>query len=282
MNIFEKAKSIKSELIDDYHRIHTLFSVNKYIITERNGQYKFIPIETYIDREDLFLEWKDKGRYINVNDYRTSLEIDNETMNQNINKEKLFYYIEYVVNFITLLFIRSFSKNPQYTKKNILIFIKENIIDTLDRLNYSLVEIGSYKSIVVPKDSRAIHVAEKYPDISEVILEYKHFKWEGNIKEKASKLQSLWKAFEPIRQQLYKKHKSLIDNIGLVMNDLDVRHNSTEGPKANKIVPDMSSEELEMWYDRAYDALLIAFMLNEYYEIEPEFTELRRRFKEQK
>ncbi len=73
-------------------------------------------------------------------------------------------------------------------------------------------------------------------------------------------LKSLGDVFEGKRQQIKSINNALANEIGCLLNKLNIRHNNMEGTKAESFVQMMSDEELEEWYDDTYQLLLLAFL----------------------
>ena len=64
-------------------------------------------------------------------------------------------------------------------------------------------------------------------------------------------------------------------DIDTLLNNLHIRHNNLEGEDLKEVTVNMSNKDLEEWYDRAYDIMLLALMYNDYLEYKPDIKDLR-------
>lgn len=87
--------------------------------------------------------------------------------------------------------------------------------------------------------------------------------------------------FEPIRNELKSNNFNEIqDKIGCLLNRLNLRHNNKTGPCINETALNMSNDELENWYDKIYDLLLLSLMLHKYIENKNDIDELISKLKQ--
>lgn len=134
------------------------------------------------------------------------------------------------------------------------------------------------KVLLVEKNAAATAVAETMePSISYKVIEYNHFLLKGKIEEKRNILLALADKFEPIRPELKKVNSKLESNIGYLLNKMNIRHNNKDGKMAGGYVANLSSEELEKWYDETYQMLLLAFLEKENVERNQKIDELKKK-----
>ena len=80
-------------------------------------------------------------------------------------------------------------------------------------------------------------------------------------------------------QKIKIKHKYKWIAYKSLLNNLHIRHNNVEGDDYKKLTAEMPSNELEEWYDRTYDLMLLALMYANYLDYKPEIKDLRLIFK---
>ena len=169
--------------------------------------------------------------------------------------------------------------NVSLIDTNFINKINNNIQSTLEKLNYKLEKSESYYYIV-EKDAAATAVSEIYNDISDEVIEYRRYNLKGNIKRKCEILNTLANKFEAIRPDLKANNFTEIEGkAGCLLNNLDVRHSNKSGKNAHEIVKNMSDEELEQWYDKTYDLLLMCFMFHHYLDFRDDIKNLSEKLK---
>lgn len=267
--IRNKALNSPINIIEEYQRIDFLFSQNSPIggFNQWGSRvYEVGTIEQYIDNL-LFIRWEYRDRFINITDYRRALHIDRDMLSKKIDNETFLTYIEYVLNMI-YLFEKGLDSDRFYLSDvNYIQTLIHNIVLVVDRLNYSITnENGLY--IIQEKDASMSALADKHEDIAYRLIEYRRHNMKGDIESKTEILMSLWKKYEPIRDKLKQNNQSKLDDyIGFLLNEVNMRHNNVEGKKAHKLVQKMQNSEFEPWCDQAYDFILLALMLNDYYQV---------------
>lgn len=100
----------------------------------------------------------------------------------------------------------------------------------------------------------------------------------GNIEAKKAVLVQLASILEAKRGDLRKVDKVLESDLFYIFNNLNIRHNniSAEDPgKYKAYVAQMSTENLEKWYDEAYQMCLLAFLQLENIDRKVEFDQLK-------
>lgn len=280
-NLREKAKKIKINYSDEMLRVENLFSKSKIIQYYRQNDYvqlypQYTTIEDFFN-SCMFVRYPHAGTFINIFDMRISLGISEEDIKNN-DIDILLDYFEFITN-IMYYFIDNYKSykiaiNPEYIRK-----ILKNINTVLDKLNYELKESNNYVYIV-EKDAATTAISEIYDDISDEVIEYRRYNLKGNIKRKCEILNTLANKFEAIRPDLKANNFSEIeDKTGSLLNNLDIRHNNITGKHEKDIVKNMSEEELEVWYDRAYDLLLMCFMFHHYLDFREEVKDLNKNLK---
>ena len=227
-----------------------------------------------------FSDWPYRGSYISLTELTHSFGIPNyytcESLNnfspyQKLNVYDMFNFFEIICNM--LLFISNYS-NYELSGRGLhhnANIISENIQHILEQYGYKTI-VQDDKVYIVKISEEATAVAENYEDIAEDVIEYNRFSLQGNLKRKRELLYNLSNKFEEIRPNLNANCQSeLTKDIGTILNGLNIRHNN----KNSEYAGSLSEKEQEKWYDRAYDALLLALMQNRYLDYKKDIKNLR-------
>lgn len=274
LNIFEQIKNIELNYAEEMERVRKLFS-EVGMIREHINTYHYQNMEKYVN-ENWFLSWNpNRGNFLSIQEMRHALNISDRDLAQN-SKETMINFFEFVFNIIKLYQQKRCYERADENYFNVLI---SNIENTLDKINYKIEDMGEYV-IIIEKDPKAIAVAELYEDISENIIEYRRFAIQGNIERKKEILATLSKKIEAIESKLKNNEYSyIINEVTSLLNNLDIRHNNIEGKNANEIVAEMTTEKLEEWYDKTYDTILLALMVNHYLDYKSDIKNLNKELK---
>lgn len=253
--------SEESEIKSEYWRVQELFSLKEIWI---NGEKS--TIQNYIDKNE-FLNWKYRKTCLNIEDmaetYNLPFDWDEVTL------EDFFLYLEFVLNLILLI------KNKRWKEMQQTINLLENNITLfLDKYNHKIFQTSD-KIIIIPKSEIVSELAILNEDIAPNIIEYQSISIKGNVKHKRELILGIAQKYEGIENKLKKEgHITLVNNIGCLLNNLHLRHNNKIGKKANDIVKDIPDDELEKWYDKTYDMLLLSIMTENCIKYKQDIDEL--------
>ena len=141
--------------------------------------------------------------------------------------------------------------------------------------------------IFVPKDNAAASVAESafIPDrVSYKVIAYNHHSMKGDLEGKRQTLLMFADLLEPKRKELEAAESKFARDLFYAFNNFNIRHNNIDpaGPKYKKPVGDLSSEQLEAWYDEIYQMCLLAFMRLEHVPRKRDFDMLKDKIENKK
>lgn len=263
-SIINKINNTSINYSDEMIRVEIIFSKAPIVEHFYAGNFglpavNMMTIEKYIN-DFLFIKYEYSGTYISVRDMRSSLKLTEEDLSNN-NKEKLLLYYEFILNMISLL-NRKLLPTDRYNQNSVNKLLN-NIQIVLEKLNYKIVEKNKY-FYIVEKDISSSTISEIYPELSDVVIEYRRFDLKGNIVAKRNILQTLSLKIEGIESKLKgTTYNSLVRDLKNLYNNLHIRHNNLgENPNNNTI--EMDDETLENWYDITYDTTLTALMICNY------------------
>lgn len=223
-------------------------------------------IEKHIDKY-YFLNWKYRGTTRSTEHLREICNISHYDLihSKSINTELA--YFEYVYNMIHLL------KNncDNFIESSLTIYdaILDNLCKVSDRINFEFNEIDITKHILVEKCSSATAVSEIIENSK--VIEYNHYLLKGNTEGKRDILKLLANQFETVKPNLKQNgYKDLADDMGYLLNNLNIRHSSDE------LVKNMSQVELEEWYDTTYDMFLLCILADNHVNVKSDIKALKQ------
>lgn len=258
-NIFEV--NCETGMSDEISILDSLVHKDKIAIYRGLGNPIRGTIEYYAD--SCFHEWKGRGTYVSCSDMRKRLQIDSIVQGQQSTFEDFITYFEYVIAVFGVL---QFCEYSEVLNDRLSVTAMENVGRLLERYNLRMVDLADDRVIVVQRDPVAIAVAESSDDeqFSSLILRYHHHLLKGNLQEKGMILAAIAKKFEATKHVLKGEgFATLMSNIGLVLNNLNIRH-TAEGKST--LFSDLKDSEVELLYDDLYDMMLLWFQAVNYYE----------------
>lgn len=208
--------------------------------------------------QDNFTRFHFSGICLSLEEFNEKYGFVFEDKGDNVKVDELVRFAEYFYNMMYGLFnIGTYFGEPSPY------FAMELIKKIMEEIGY----IRTYEdefTVFVEKSQASIAVAEilETPASYKVIF-YNHHSLKGNLDEKRAILLQLASLLEPKRAQLAKSNKKLEDNVFLMFNKMQIRHNNKalqDKGKYNEVVAKMSDEELEEWYDETYQMCLLAFL----------------------
>lgn len=271
-NIFELMKE-KYNLANEVAKIEDLLDEDIITLNQIDKEYGTcyeigrFTLEEYAS--EFFLhKWKHCGSFIDCDEIRKSLNISSflSTCKSGfgvLKETDIINYIEYILNISNLYNIFNVEDDKViYFDKNYEILIR-NINILLDHINYESKKFESEdKVLVVEKKPAATSVAEIVEDdLSFKVIEYNHHLLKGNLDRKKEILKALADKVEPLTENL---DKQLASDFGFLVNNINIRHNNLEGKNRKEHIVNMPAEELEEWYDEAYQLMLLCILENEY------------------
>ena len=189
---------------------------------------------------------------------------------------KLVLYIEIILTILKHL--KKYVNGFLALTDNVKIIIA-NANHLADVLNYEVKEWEN--TVILVSRNQELQLAENYLVKRNKILamdvwHYEHCSMKGNIEQKRAVLQGLGAFVEPF---LNKMRPLLRDNVGFLLNNMNIRHNNFKGAKANSFVQGLDPSELESWYDKVFALLLQTIIEKNQEGFVKEVDDLRLSFK---
>ena len=257
----------------------SLYHTKFYPDSLNYGRYS---LAEYID-SFYFSSWAAKNKITcpTIADLRSRLLIDEAVRSASLKVEDFLLYLEFAVNLVTIVILKNSDQEAKIIAKNIF----RNIATNCERLNFEIAkfsEEGPFK--LVEKNAAATAVADKYSgtdsEFSYKVIEYNHFLLKGNLGRKREILNAIADKFEAVKQKLKANGFSNIESdAGYLVNNINIRHNNTD-PQSNSYktyIAAMPPAELEEWYDKTYDVLLLALLASDFSELHGDIQELKKK-----
>ena len=168
-------------------------------------------------------------------------------------------------------------KWPKIEKQRDTIF--DNIVYILHETNHNMTKDAYGRTIIIEEKPEATLAAEIVEDTHDAydILEYNHFALKGHLEEKRKILSAL--AFH-IEQELkfseFPECSKLKDNIKFLVNRFNIRHNITDDKHASSVIKSLTNDELEEWYDIAYQLIITFYVVDKYQEIKSSIEDIKK------
>lgn len=241
------------DLCEEISKIEEVLSFEKILIVDDE---KWMNVSDFFDKFAL-RQWKNRGRIYSYDDFRERLNIEDFIDKATISLEDAFIYFEFVLNVLysCTVFDEVFLSEEGE-------FIRNNIRVLIEHFNYEIREFDDEeKVLIVEKNPAATAVSEIVENnVSKAVIEYNHFTMKGKLDEKQKILKLLGDKFEGKQEELKNINSTLEENTRFMLNNVNIRHNNTEGKSKKKAICDMEVNELEKWYDETYQLLLLGFL----------------------
>ena len=243
----------------EIERIHELIFERESIRAFNRSRLTIVRVFDYY----IFGEWNKRGHCLDFNDFLDVIEFEDLFKAAKADIESQLDFLELCYNLIYQVDNLITDQPSDFIPYDDYSLARTIIDDCLDRLNYrSFIDESDSTVILVEKDTAVSAVVEIEEDqeIALDIIQYNHHTLKGNIKKKKSILIKLANELEASRTQLTSINKSLATDVFMLFNNLDIRHNNAHDGSKNyqKVVAEMSSDELENWYDELYQMVLLA------------------------
>lgn len=260
-NIFEILEN-KWDSIAEIKRIYKLL-YKKSISNPYNRDMTPIAVVN----EYCFHNWNNRHTYLTIEDMAKALnlEIYYDSIPNSLSTTMILNYLEFATNIVMLCDTKIFEEGSNFDYYTDYTILDENIEIALEHLNFSKYEINDEERIIlIEKNPSAIAVAEVVDeDTACKVIEYNHYLLKGDIDKKKEILLQLANKYEGIKSNIKNLNSKLDDDIGFMLNNINIRHNNKSGKNKKEYIAKMRKDTMEKWYDETYQMLLLAFLLNE-------------------
>lgn len=223
--------------------------------------YKEYSLETYADKK-YFQEWKGREGCRDTDEMRAGQNIDGILGSEDPSDGEVLTYLQYVLN-IAELVRRSFHKEDGYS------FDVRNYTELLTRVRALLRQLG-YDAKYVP-EKEYLYLVPHNPAldaletnegdrIGTAVTEYRSTAVAGQVEKKKELLCTLAKEVESYDDNRLASNNQLYSRIRFLLDNVNIENDNTEGGHRVDRVAAMDASELETWYDKAFQLMLLRIM----------------------
>ena len=271
-NIYDTLDNREFSISQEYWKLYSLFAMEKKPYW---GYGSDLPLKEYINKA-YFRDLECRGSFLSIDSMMQELHINNTGKTTD--------------DLLTLCeFIMAVTPSKQINKslfaEKQMKTIEGNIVYILDKTNHMLLNLCGTdyaypKYVIIEKNKAATEAAELVEDENTAIelLEYNRFSLNGDLAEKRRILSSIALYIEPLlkSRKLQKAgYGQLESDAGFLANNFHIRHNNKTGAKANEYIVGLADDDLEYWYDKAYNVFLNVITLREQIETSSELNMLK-------
>ena len=266
-NFAEVLKNGKVDIRREYSRLYNLLYA-----TFDDGSIEGSSLYKHIN--DQFSKIWFRGTAITLEEFDEEHGFSFERQPKDFNIDYLISFCEYLYNLI--LGYMGTLYNPN---QNDLLFVLKQIDTVIAAIGYMPATRDNF-TIFVEQSQSAIAVSEiiEDNDLAYKTIYYNHHSMKGDITGKKEILLKFANCLEPKSKLLHSINASLKDDLFYLFNNLNIRHNNIDNADNRyykKYVNNMSSEQIEEWYDETYQMCLLAFLEIEQYERKKRFDILK-------
>lgn len=270
----EVLKSAKFNYKDEYDKLYHLLFDKDY--KSPNGREKW-SLYDYFDTT--FFHFYFAGTCLSLEDFDKKYGFSFPVSGEEASIDDLVLLLEYFQNLINGF------RRANYTLCEFSNAINENF---LARYLYNMAEEMGYEfssqdgfSILVEKNAVVTAVAESDlipDDLSYKLITYDHHSMRGDLEGKKTIILRLAALLEAKKSILHQVNPNLETDLFYIFNNFNLRHNNCDSSAKGKYRPyiaNMKKDDLEKWYDEAYQMCLLAFMEIEQAARKPKFDAIK-------
>lgn len=258
-------KNASVDIRKEYDRLYKMFHYSDFNTTSLREW-----CDIYFEKFDF------RNTCISLNDF-------NETNNFHFDTAPEKFYIDDLISFCEYSYNLVHNLAALHNEKFYQQFCQQanNYLEQLEKVIENIGYVANKQDNVtdfVPKDQVAISVAEIIePSLSYKVIEYNHHSMKGDLERKKAILLALADKLEAMRPKLQENKSVVESDLFYLFNNINIRHNNLDknGKNYKEFVANMNDNELENWYDDAYQMSLLAFLELEYFERKDRIKKLK-------
>ena len=232
---------------------------------------------SYYDLLDMFfIDWDLRESFLSLGELMNSLQISDEYLKKDVSGNKLFLYVEFVLNGIDYVKEKAgdaFSVNKNTTFEKI---VRENIDCLLERLDAKAEKQGN-AWIVSYKDELATALSILQPGLATIVSEYLKKENKENLERQREILSSLSNKLEPHEQSLNDNgFRQLCSDATFLLNKAGIRHAPSPNDRIESQFLAMDCSERIKWYNRTFKTILACMAVIPYLDFKDEIKEIKR------
>jgi hypothetical protein len=161
------------------------------------------------------------------------------------------------------------------------VIVDDSIKHILEMTNHEFYDTKDGGRIIVEKNAVAAQAACIIEDAETAIkiIEYNHIALKGDIEGKKQAVFSIHNSIEKmLSDSVLRKtqYNSLVDDTNFILNNMNIRHNNTDGKNQKEYAASLDDKDQEKWIDAAYNSMLMIILAREQLNIHEEVKRLKR------
>lgn len=273
------------DLFEEYQKLEEIFSNRRTIGTYDRWGDRRPPLYTFEEyiRDLQFENWNLRGTFINLQEMRQKLNIAPENFSKrNITENQLLDYIQFLLN--CWFRIHSTIKLMQtqgiayLAQKDSLEMLFQNCRYILEKLHCEdKLDKENDEIYVVYQDELSAEVSQQNPDVEISLTDYHRIDNRGDLQRKGEILCTLSKQLEAVEAQVKgTEFYSTYNDATFLLNKIGARHWTGKDKLANATFMKMSPEELEEWYDTAFNLVVSCFAAIPYLTVKDKIKTIKK------
>lgn len=273
------------DLFVEYEKLENIFSVWRTIGTFNWHGQKEIPMYTFEQyMNDLqFSNWNLRGTFISLQEMRKAFHIAPEDFeHKSISEEQLLDFVQFLLN----CWLRVHSTIQEVQTKRIAFLAREDALEMLfQNCRYVLAKLHcddlldkeKQEIYVIYQDELSAEVSQQNPDVEISLTDYHRIDNRGDLRRKGEILCTLSKQLEAVEAQVKgTEFYSIYNDATFLLNKIGARHWTGKDKLANATFMKMSPEELEEWYDTAFNLVVSCFAVIPYLTVKDKIKTIKK------
>lgn len=270
-NFAQILQSGKVDYKKEYKKLYDLLFGGEMDI---NGEYH----STYTELSDSFTSFYFHGTYLTLQEFDEENGFNfPDPSKANPKFDDLILLMEYFNNMLTgYMGANHFAFDNRINTQ----FLMQHILKVSEAIGYTQASEDGF-TVFVEKNAVVSAVAESelIPlELSYKLIAYDHHSMRGDLEGKKTIILRLAALLEAKKSILHQVNLNLENDLFYIFNNFNLRHNNCDSSAKGKYKPyiaNMKEDDLEKWYDEAYQMCLLAFMEIEQAARKPKFDAIK-------
>ena len=275
-NFAQILQSGKVDYKKEYKKLYDLLFGGEMDI---NGEYH----STYTELSDSFTSFYFHGTYLTLQEFDEENGFNfPDPSKANPKFDDLILLMEYFYNMLTgYMGANHFAFDNRINTQ----FLMQHILKVSEAIGYTQASEDGF-TVFVEKNAVVSAVAESelIPlELSYKLIAYDHHSMRGDLEGKKTIILRLAALLEAKKSILHQVNLNLENDLFYIFNNFNLRHNNCDSSAKGKYKPyiaNMKKDDLEKWYDEAYQMCLLAFMEIEQAARKPKFDAIKTEIEE--
>jgi len=270
------------DLYEEYEKLEAVFSNWSTIGTYNRWGERMAPaysFEAYL-RDLQFNSWNLRGTFVNLAEMRHKLNIaPDDFTKRGITEEQLLDYVQFLLNCGLRIGITIDHCRAAYlADKNAFDMLLQNCDYLLQKLHCDQKFDKVNKEVyIVYKNEMSSLISESNPDVEISLLEYRRIDNRGDLQRKGEILCTLSKKIEAVEVKIKgTEFQALLNDTTFLLNKTGVRHWVEKDKLASITFLKMQPQELEKWYDTAFDLIVSCLAVLPYLTVKDQIKAIRQ------